>query len=201
MCYSKNLNMGITRASGGPADTALSPLGDASSAIALGCCNPSEIVDPCSLWLQWLVAHSWVTHLTIAGSSNRCLLEITTFSNLPLSSSCLIDKSVLQHWPFLAVMLEIRFPWLCGSASVFPFLPLENSILHIPWEEYQRRPQNWASSFVMYFILMHFHNSFSEASGLVHRMRGTWNGDGPGVLGLEIRVTLAFMFWEEYQRS
>ena len=200
MCYSKNLNMGVTRANGGPADTALSPLGNASSAIALGCCTPSEIVDLCRLWLQWPVAHSWITHFT-AGSSNSCLLEITTFSNLPLRSSCLIDKSVLQHWPPLAVVREIRFPCLCASAPAFPFLPLENSILHVLWEEYQRTPQKWASSFVMYFILMHFHNSFSEVSGLVHCMRGTWNGDGLGVLGLEIWVTLVFIFWEEYQCS
>lgn len=95
MCYSKNLNNGITRANGGAADVALSPLGDASSAVALGCSTPSEIVDPCSLLLQWPVAYSWITHLTTAGSSNGCLLEITTFSNLPLRSSSLIDKTML----------------------------------------------------------------------------------------------------------
>lgn len=58
MCFSKNLNMGITRVSGRPADTALSPLEDANLALALSCCTPSEIMDPCSLWLQWPVAHS-----------------------------------------------------------------------------------------------------------------------------------------------
>ena len=201
ICCSKHLNMGITRASGGPADTALSPLGDAGSATPLGSCTASEIMNPCSLRLPWPVAHSWIACLTTAGSSNGCLLELTTFSDLPLRSCCLIGKSVLQHWPFLAVLLEIRFPWLCARAPVFPFLPLENSILHVLWEEYQWTPQNWASSFVMHFVLTHFRNSFSEACSPVHCMRGTWNGDGIGMLGLEIRVTLVFTFWEEHQCS
>lgn len=146
MCYSKNLSMCVRRVSGGAADTALRPLGDGSGAIALACCTPSAMVDPSSLWLQWPVAHSWIMHLTTAGSSNCCLLEITTFSNLPLRSSCLSDNSVLQHWPPPTVMLGIRFPWLCASALAFPFLPLENSILHVLREEYQQILQNWASS-------------------------------------------------------
>lgn len=46
---------------------------------------------------------------------------------------------------------------------------------------------------------MHVYNSFSEVYGPLHCRRGTRNGDGLGMLGLEIQVTLVFMFWEEYQ--
>lgn len=55
MCYIKNLSMGIRRPSGGPADTALRPLGDGSEVIALGYCTPSGMMGPSSLWRQWLI--------------------------------------------------------------------------------------------------------------------------------------------------